>query len=127
MHRRTLEFRSGGYGTPNVLLDPAERTAAGYRTYAADDLAVLRFIRQAKTVGFSLDEIGQIIDLQRRGQQPCATVIDLLDRRLVAVERTLADLRALRQTLIAAKNRAQDAARSGTNTVICRIIESPNS
>ena len=106
-----------------VLLAPAERTPAGYRTYGPDDVALLGFIRQARAVGLHLDEIRRIIDLQRQGTQPCATVIGLLDRRLADIDQTMADLKALRATLIASRNRARDAARSGQDALICRIIE----
>lgn len=105
------------------LLPPAERTDAGYRIYGPDDLAMLRFIRQARAVGLHLDEIRQVIDLQRQGTQPCATVIGLLNRRLADIDQTMTDLKALRTTLIAARDRAQDAARSGQDALICRLIE----
>jgi len=105
------------------LLAPAERTAAGYRTYGPDDLAVLGFIQQGRAVGLHLDEIRRIIDLQRQGTQPCATVISLLDRRLADIDQTMADLKALRATFITARNRAEDAARSGQDAIICRLIE----
>lgn len=47
------------------LLPTAERTEAGYRTYTDDDLAVLRLIRQAKTLGLSPSEIRDILELRR--------------------------------------------------------------
>lgn len=105
------------------LLEPAPRTDAGYRTYGPEDLAVLTFIRQAKATGLRLDEIGRIIDLQRAGEQPCATVVDLLDARLCDVDRKLADLSDLRRTLAAARARADGAARAGRPAVICTVIE----
>ena len=42
-----------------------------------------RFIRQANAVGLRRNEVARIIDLQRTGQQPCATVIQLLDARVI--------------------------------------------
>lgn len=45
------------------LIGPVERTDSGYRTYSADDVALLTFIRRAKSLGLRLDEIRQIIDL----------------------------------------------------------------
>jgi DNA-binding transcriptional MerR regulator len=50
------------------LLPPAERSQAGYRIFTEDDLGVLRFIRQAKTLGLTLPQIKDILDLQRGGQ-----------------------------------------------------------
>lgn len=105
------------------LLAPPERTTAGYRTYGPSDIALLSFIRQAKSVGLRLEEVGRIIDLERAGQQPCATVIDLLDARLSEIDNKLADLKALRRTLRNARSQAEDAARSGREAVVCRVIE----
>lgn len=105
------------------LLPPAERTDAGYRTYGQDDLAILRFIRQAKVVGLRLDEIGQILDLQRSGQTPCATVMQLLDERIADIDRTMADLTALRSTMMRARSHAARASKHGNAAVVCRLIE----
>ena len=105
------------------LLPPAERTEAGYRTYGHDDLAILRFIRQAKAVGLRLDEIGQILDLQRSGQTPCATVLQLLDERIADIDRTMADLTALRSAMMRARSQAAEASKHGDATVVCHLIE----
>ncbi len=105
------------------LLEPAPRTDAGYRTYGPEDLAVLRFIRQAKAVGLRLDEVARIIDLQRTGHQPCTTVINLLDARLSDIDRQLADLTTIRATLATARATAEDARRAGRDAVICTVIE----
>ncbi len=56
------------------LLDAADRTPSGYRTYTDEDVAVLRFIRQAKSLDLRLNEIRDVIDLQRGGARPCQTV-----------------------------------------------------
>ena len=50
------------------LIEPPERTAAGYRTYAPDDVATLQFIRQAKTVGLTLDDMDWIVPHQPNGR-----------------------------------------------------------
>lgn len=106
------------------LIEPPARTAAGYRTYAPDDVATLQFIRQAKTLGLTLDDIKRIIDLQRDGQQACTTVIELLDQGITDIDTKLADLTALRESLSDARRHADAAVRSGKNVVVCRIIES---
>ena len=105
------------------LVAPAKRTPAGYRTYGPDDIALLQFIRQAKTIGLHLDEIGRIIDLQRSAGRPCSVVIDLLDARLADIDRTMADLHELRLTLAAARSQAEQAMASGRDAVICSVIE----
>ena len=105
------------------LLGSPDRTPAGYRTYDPDDLAVLAFIRQAKNVGLHLDEIGRVLDLQRSGEQPCGTVLDLLNERIADIDRTMADLHALRKTMMTARARATHAAQSGQPAMICKLIE----
>lgn len=111
----------------NGLIDPPERTAAGYRTYTDEAVPVLGFIRQAQALGLSLKEIKDILDLQRRGEQPCGLVTDLLDQHLVDIDRRIADLQALRTTLRHARSQADQAAGRGEKALVCRIIESATS
>lgn len=108
----------------NGLIDPPERTPAGYRSYSDKALPELHFIRQAQTLGLSLKEIKRILDLQRQGHQPCELVTSLLDQHLDEIDRRIADLQALRETLQAARDRADQAAGRGEPGVICHIIES---
>ncbi|MDI3422277.1 heavy metal-responsive transcriptional regulator [Streptomyces luteolus] len=107
----------------NGLIDPPERTASGYRTYTDDAVPVLGFIRQAQALGLSLKEIKDILDLQRRGEQPCALVTDLLDQHLADIEHRIADLKALRTTLKRARAQADQAVGRGDEALVCHIIE----
>src|SRR5216683_3139610 len=106
------------------LLDAADRTPSGYRTYTDDDVAVLRFIRQAKSLDLRLDEIRDVIDLQRGGAQPCQTVLAILDRHIADIDRTIADLRALRTSLARARSSAKTSSHNGQDGIICQIVES---
>jgi len=108
------------------LLPEAERTEAGYRLFAANDLEVLHFVRQAKTLGLRLGEIKDILDLQRAGAQPCGRVTELLDTHITEIDRTMADLRRLRHSLAAARRAADETFRMGGDAVVCRIIETGN-
>ncbi len=103
------------------LLPEAERTEAGYRTYTDDDITVLRFIGQAKTLGLSLAEIRDILDIRRGGTTPCRHVVRLLDQRIREVDRTLTELRQLRRSLAGTRATAQDQMQDGD--AVCGIIE----
>jgi DNA-binding transcriptional MerR regulator len=103
------------------LLPEAERTEAGYRTYTDDDITVLRFIGQAKTLGLSLAEIRDILDIRRGGTTPCRHVVRLLDQRIREVDRTLTELRQLRRSLADTRATAQDRMQDGD--AVCGIIE----
>lgn len=105
------------------LLPAAERTEAGYRVFTETDLDVLRFVRQAKSLGLHLGEIKEILDLQRDGDQPCGRVLALLDAHLAAIDQRLRDLSRLRESLSRARTYATRARREGHNAVVCRIIE----
>ncbi len=106
------------------ILPPVERTESGYRTYTEQDVEVLRFVRRARALGLRLEEIGRILDLQRQGAQPCATVVGLLEGHLREIDRTMAELRALRKDLAAALGVAKSSAQRGEEVVVCPIIES---
>jgi len=103
------------------LLPPAQRTDAGYRLFNSDDLATLRFVRQAKTLGLRLDEIGDILALRRGGTPPCQHVGPLLDLRIAEIDRTIAELRHLRTAL--ARTRRGTADTGDGCAGVCQIIE----
>lgn len=109
------------------LLSPAQRTEAGYRRFDDDDISVLRFIRQAKTLGLTLAEIKEVLELQRGGVAPCDRVTALLDERIADIDRTLGELRTLRRALTGARHTARESRLRGEDAVVCRIIEAaPN-
>ena len=80
------------------LLKRPQRTPAGYRLYAAADAARLRFIRRAKTLGFSLEEIAELLHLNDGGGRR-GSVRAVAERRLKEIEQKLAELRRMRDTL----------------------------
>ncbi len=81
------------------ILPAPHRTAAGYRVYGADTLALLSFVRQAQRLGFSLDEIKEIVAIKRAGRAPCPHVRDLVRRKTEELDRRLMDLMEVRDGL----------------------------
>jgi MerR family copper efflux transcriptional regulator len=106
------------------LLPPAARTEAGYRLFSEDDIAILRFILRARTLGLTLPEIKDILDLHRQGTAPCDQVTVLLDQHIRDIDRAIADLQALRASLAATLKAARSDRRRGRAATVCRIIES---
>jgi DNA-binding transcriptional MerR regulator len=74
------------------LLDKPARTFSGYRLYAKEVLERLSFIKQAQTIGFSLDEIHRIINDAHSGQIPCGEVREIVRQRLVELEEHISKL-----------------------------------
>lgn len=80
------------------LLPKPERTASGYRLYHPDAAERLRFIRRAKALGFTLDEIRELLALNdSKGRRPA--VREIAQRRLSEVEQKLSELTRIRKTL----------------------------
>jgi MerR family transcriptional regulator, copper efflux regulator len=102
------------------LLPSAPRTAAGYRLYDHHDVDTLIFIRRARALDLSLDDIGTILDLRRNGTTPCAAVREFLDSRIAEIDQAITDLQALRTSLTATR---QDTAQPEPAASICPIIE----
>ncbi|MDJ0457972.1 MerR family transcriptional regulator [Arthrobacter sp. NQ7] len=105
------------------LLPPAGRTSTGYRIFTDEDVRILRFIRQAKALDLSLEEIGDVLDLQRHGAVTCGKVTALLDAHIERLDRTMTDLKRLRRTLDRARKTARDTRARGQEAVVCHIIE----
>ena len=80
------------------LLKKPPRTASGYRLYDAADVARLRFIRRAKALGFSLDEIVELLKLNDGGGRRSAVRV-VAQRRLAEIEQKLVDFSRMRDTL----------------------------
>ena len=64
------------------LLQPVQRGENGYRYYSQDACQQVEFIKKAQTLGFTLEEIRQILDVRDRGGMPCSLVQSLLDRKI---------------------------------------------
>jgi DNA-binding transcriptional MerR regulator len=81
------------------LLKRPVRSASGYRRYAEDAVRELQFIRKARALGFSLDEISEIVKLTRSGKTPCARVMSLAHQHLEAVQERIRLLETFRDQL----------------------------
>ncbi len=81
------------------LLPPAQRAANNYRRYTPADEERLRFIASARVLGFSLDEVGEILAARDNGIAPCQRVLDAICERLIEVDRRIAGLLTLRDAL----------------------------
>lgn len=81
------------------LLATAQRSAGGYRVFSDSDLTRLRFIRRAKALGFTLDEIGELLRLSDHRGQDMAQVRDTAVHRLQDIEQRIAELQRMHAAL----------------------------
>lgn len=81
------------------LIPSAARTETGYRTYGENDVRTLSFIARARGLGFSLEEIGSLLDLWRDRNRASADVKAVVDRHMEEVEAKIRELRSLQKSL----------------------------
>jgi DNA-binding transcriptional MerR regulator len=87
------------YYTRRGLLKPERHPNNGYRMYQPRDARWLRFLRQAKQLGFTLNEIGEILQEARQGHSPCPRVRTLLQQRIEENRRRLGELMSLQSRM----------------------------
>jgi MerR family mercuric resistance operon transcriptional regulator len=91
------------------LLPAAPRTASGYRKFSEEMIERLAFVKRAKTLGFSLDEIRELLHLQGEQTGVCVEVRDLLKTKLAALREKKTDLERLEAHLSDALSKCNQA------------------
>lgn len=103
------------------LISPSGRTAAGYRLYGNRELEQIQFVRRAKLMGLSLDQIRGLIQTVEDGIPGgvLRQLEGLLEKKLEETEREMEDLRAFRESLLEYRERVSDAGEQG----LCRCAQ----
>jgi MerR family copper efflux transcriptional regulator len=81
------------------LIGAARRTESGYRVYARQDVQVLQFIHRARVLGFSLDQIRELLALWQDKGRASADVRALARAHIEELNRKIAEMEAMRRTL----------------------------
>jgi Cu(I)-responsive transcriptional regulator len=81
------------------LIQPATRTAAGYRVYDDREVHTLRFIRRARDLGFSMKEIQHLLALWHDRHRASADVRRIARAHISALDQKIRELQAMRRTL----------------------------
>lgn len=81
------------------LIREAPRTASGYRQFEPEVVRRLRFVRRAQELGFSLEEIRELLELRATPEAAASEVQELARAKLAEVDSKLADLTRLRDAL----------------------------
>ena|SRR5215469_2150110 len=98
--RASLSIDTIRFYERKALIPKASRTNGQFRLYTADDVARLTFIKQMQGLGFSLQEIKQLLDLRDRGGHACREVRDLLSSKLTEIRSKIRNLQNLARELV---------------------------
>jgi len=99
-----LEIRSGAsrhtlrYYEQIGLISPLRQTN-NYRVYTEQTLQDLDFIQRAQSMGFSLGEIGEILDAQRNKLIDCADGAKLIEKKMAEIKQKIANLQSIHRYL----------------------------
>jgi Zn(II)-responsive transcriptional regulator len=105
------------------LIEPQRRTDAGYRLYSDDARRRLQFIRRAQTLGFSLDEVAELLSLSAQPAASAAEVKRLARAKIDDIEARIRDLKHMKSALSALEG--QCPGHAGT-TADCPILAALN-
>ena len=81
------------------LLPAPGRSSGGYRVYSSDHLKRLNFVRRARALGFSIEQVRTLLRLADERQRPCAEVRVVAEAHLKDVRAKIADLRKMERVL----------------------------
>lgn len=94
MNTQTLRY----YERRGLLAAP-ERTGSGYRQYGPDAVRVVRFVKRAQQLGFTLDDIEELLHLALGGPEGCEDAEAMARGRIAEMQRRIDELTAMRDAL----------------------------
>ncbi|RFP11653.1 Cu(I)-responsive transcriptional regulator [Duganella sp. BJB488] len=82
-----------------ALIPPGRRSDAGYRIYGENDLHALRFVKRGRSLGFSLDQIRDLLSLWQNKERASADVKSIAMGHVAELNQRIAELTEMRDTL----------------------------
>ena len=107
------------------LVKAPVRSQGGFRLFRASDVEELQFIRSSQELGFSLDEIRELLAPRNQASRPCLQVKQLLEKKLASVQHKITVLRALEAKLHEALGQCRQAlhVRPTQEEADCPVLE----
>lgn len=103
------------------LVPEPPRAANGYREFPVETVARIRFIQRAQKIGFSLEEIGELLSLRVEAGVECEDVRRRAEAKLAEVETRIRDLERMRATLGELVERCLDRRSSGECPILAAL------
>ena len=102
------------------LIVGTARSPAGYRLYNPDAVRIVRFIRGAKELSFTLDEIRQLLTLTTSDQSTCAQILKHTEAKIKEAENRIRELKEIKKVLRAL---AKQCPADDTSSTCCPILD----
>jgi len=101
------------------------RTEGGFRVFGPEEIENLKFVRKAQELGFSLEEIRELLVLRADNVPACSHVKEMLEQKLVGVDQKMQELRSLKRSLNKALHKCQGSLRKGGrgHQEPCRVLQ----
>ncbi|SAL62365.1 MerR family transcriptional regulator [Caballeronia choica] len=81
------------------LIKPAGRTGSNYRVFSSTDIEILRFVKQARHLGFSISQIATMLALWQNRSRPSGEVERLINQHLAELDCRIREITAMKQTM----------------------------
>jgi Hg(II)-responsive transcriptional regulator len=117
--RANVNVQTVRYYERRGLLPAPPRSTSGYRQYDADNVARIRFIKHAQALGFSLNDISELLALRVHPSSNCQEVLHHAEIKLLDIDERIEALRSMRRSLLSLAS----ACRDQRATSECPILE----
>ena len=101
----------------------SKRGDNGYRYYPLSAIKQVRFIKKAQALGFSLEDVGEVLNIHRQGDIPCALVRSLLQEKIEQLDSQIHEIEKFKESLEAYRDRWTDSQPRPAAGDICPLIE----
>ncbi|WP_338340046.1 MerR family transcriptional regulator [Xanthomonas euvesicatoria] len=106
------------YERIGLLATPVRESGNNYRSYSADDVKRLRFVRRGRELGFSIDQVRELLESAGHEERDCAAVDELVTEQMQDIEARIRDLQALHTEFAKMLKRCR-----GGKIASCRVLE----
>jgi Hg(II)-responsive transcriptional regulator len=117
--RASVNVQTIRYYERRGLLPDPPRSSSGYRQYSSDNVARIRFIKRAQALGFSLNDISELLALRVDPSSNCEEVLHRAEIKLVDIDEKVDALRRMRRSLESLTTACRDQRPTGE----CPILE----
>jgi Hg(II)-responsive transcriptional regulator len=107
------------YYERRFLVAPTNRSASGYRQYDPSTVQRIAFIKRAQALGFTLDEIADLLALKAKTPEHCAAVEKEASTVIIRIDQKVAELARMREAL----GRLVEACHSNVESSECPLLE----